>query len=182
MMTGLFTVMCFITSAHAPEWRVSGDPAALAEIETQLSAMPDTIVRRGTASDGSPRLWFKLPGELHLRDIHGLFHTMSRGRIDGIVPPARPYFCPYGGADLWREGRSGPPTVGIFGTTAEIERIRAANPNWHYEVARNTDGRTGVHFTPGVEEDQQASYSEFLSQVHAEFEGIDVVLVEQVSE
>ena len=182
MMTGLFTVMCFITSAHAPEWEISGDPAEMEIVEAQVSELRDAQVRRGTSPGGSRRLFVRLPGELHLRDVNGLFAILNRGHIEGRVPPPRPYYCPYGGADRWREGLSGPPTVGIFGTPAEIERVRASNPNWNYMAARFEGGRTGVVFVPGTSEDNQDSYAEFLSQVRAEFQGIDIALVEQVTE
>ncbi len=181
MMTGLFTVLCFITTASSvPDWVVSGDAADLQAIEQELETVHDAVAIRVTAPDGSVRLRVRLPGERQLREIASFLVELLRRHIQVKILATRPAYCPYGAADRWREGTAGPPTVGIFGSAAQIERVRAANPNWQYEPARLDDGRTGVHFIPGA--DEQDSYAEFMSQAHAEFGAIDIAVIEQVYE
>lgn len=181
MMTGLFTVLCFITTASAkPDWVVAGNESELQAIEQQVEAIHDASARREALPGGGARLLVRLPGERELREVQPFLIELQRRRVHVTFPAARPGFCPYGAAERWRASLAGPPTVGIFGTPAQIARVRDSNPSWRYEPARLDDGRTGVHFIPGA--DDQDGYAEFLSQARAEFGAIDIAVIEQVSE
>ena len=188
MIDPLFAIVCFVSSGSTvPDWVVTGPDAEIGEIEYRLEElMYDAWHHREALADGNAQIRFKVPAEVPYRTFALLLDELERREVTYIRPSPVPGFCPHGGAEQWHdrvESSENPntpgPIVGVFGTDAQLARFRET-PEWGYRPAELVDGRVGLTFSPTWAEIE--NYSEYLSQVRAEFGAIDIVLMEPVDE